>query len=154
MLLPRGAAIAMGCCCAALHGMVALETAATLPPETLGRIVGVKSIRETRAGQLCDGRVSFLAVPADDAGAESGSIEFQSPCVASAEGTWQVDETTQMLRWRLEYDRSSVFYSAPLDAFAAPQKSNRVKGDVLAAPRSEPEAMRKVGSFDLTLRSR
>ena len=43
---------------------------------------------------------------------------------------------------RLEYEKSSVFFSFALD-----EKSLRGTGEIYASPRADPASLRKVGTF-------
>ena len=119
---------------------------AVLPPEASG----TWAITETRAGQKCTATLmlapSRLAQAAEDL--NRGAARYQGVCVDSADGSWLTREgegdAAARLAWRLEYDKSTVFF-----AFDLPETGELAgKGDVYAAPRSDPKALRKVGVFD------
>ena len=87
--------------------------------------------------------------PQSAADMNRGSARYQGVCVDSADGSWIVQESgdASRLAWRLEYERSTVFFSLPITQSA--QDGTLVgKGDVFAQPRSDPNGLKKVGSFD------
>ena len=49
-------------------------------------IPGSWQLRETRAGNLCEARVTFLAEP----GALEGNVRLSSPCTDPGVGVWRV----------------------------------------------------------------
>jgi len=113
------------------------DAALALPPAA-----GTWAIEETRAGNKCSATL-LLQPQAEDRGA----ARYQGVCVDSASGSWLVKDTPQAprLAWRLEYEKSTVFFSTELSEAADGTLTG--KGEVFAAPRSDPAALRRVGTF-------
>ena len=118
-------------------------------------VSGQWMITETRAGNRCTGRLALEKRGAKEQpsqsvlGMQRGSAAYSSPCVDPAQGTWTAQQggrTGPRLAARLEYEKSTVFYSLGLD------ESNKGKlkgyGEIYAAPRSDPNNLRKVGLFE------
>ena len=51
------------------------------------------------------------------------------------------------LAWRLEYEKSTVYFALDLQTSETDGALNG-KGDVFAAPRAEPKAIKRVGGFE------
>jgi len=140
--------LAAGALAAALAARVVLVSAA-LPPDASG----TWAIVETRGGQKCTATLmlqpSRLAQSAADL--SRGAARYQGECVDSADGSWLVQEgraesAPPRLAWRLEYERSTVFFAVDV----ATQRDGALggaNGEVYAAPRADPKALRKVGTF-------
>ena len=120
-------------------------SSAVLPPDTSG----TWAITETRAGQKCTATLMLqptrLAQSAEEL--NRGAARYQGVCVDSADGSWLVQEgdPSPRLAWRLEYDKSLVYFSFPV---VAQDGTLGGSGDVFAHPRSDPKSIRKVGTFD------
>ena len=123
---------------------------AALPPDASG----TWAIDETRGGQQCTATLMLQPMRPPQSAAEMrrGSAHYQGVCVDSADGSWIVQEgvaegAPPRLAWRLEYDKSTVFFSFDVNE----NRGDGVlsgRGDVFAAPRSEPSGLRRVGSFE------
>lgn len=126
------ALLAGGLACASLP-----QAALAFPPAA-----GTWAIEETRAGNKCSATL-LLQPQAEDRGA----ARYQGVCVDSASGAWLLKDTLPVprLAWRLEYEKSTVFFSTELSAAADGTLTG--KGEVFAAPRSDPAAIRRVGTF-------
>lgn len=121
-------------------GLVSMSlphSALALPPTA-----GTWAIEETRAGNKCSATL-LLQPQAEDRGA----ARYQGVCVDSASGSWLLKDTppAPRLAWRLEYEKSTVFFSTELSEAADGTLTG--KGEVFAAPRSDPSALRRVGTF-------
>lgn len=79
---------------------------------------------------------------------QRGAARYQGVCVDSADGSWLVQEgePAPRLAWRLEYEKSTVFFA--FDVVEGSDGALSGKGDVYASPRSDPKAIRRVGAFD------
>ena len=137
---------ASGCVLAAL--VLPSASVATLPPDTSG----TWAIDETRGGQQCTATLMLQPTRAPLSAAEMrrGAARYQGVCVDSADGSWLVQEgaaegAPPRLAWRLEYEKSTVFFSFEVKENGGGRLSGR--GDVFAAPRSDPSGLRRVGSF-------
>ena len=131
----------------ALFALLPAAALAALPPDASG----TWAITETRGGQKCTATLMLQPTrqPQSAADMNRGSARYQGVCVDSADGSWIVQESgdASRLAWRLEYERSTVFFSLPITESA--QDGTLVgKGDVFAQPRSDPNGLKKVGSFD------
>ena len=146
MLLPQAASL-----------LAAVMITAGAPNLLADDVSGRYTISETRAGNRCTGLLSLTAAERGDPvpgaqtvlGAQRGSASYTSPCVDPAVGTWTAqdgDRTGPRLAARLEYGKSSVFYSLALEQ--APDGALAGKGEIYAAPRIDPNALRKVGIFE------
>ena len=120
-----------------LASMSLPDAAIALPPAA-----GTWAIEETRAGNKCSATL-LLQPQAEDRGA----ARYQGVCVDSASGSWLLKDTppAPRLAWRLEYEKSTVFFSTELSEAADGTLTG--KGEVFAAPRSDPAALRRVGTF-------
>ena len=120
--------------------------AAALPPDASG----TWAITETRGGQKCTATLMLqptrLALSAEDL--DRGAARYQGVCVDSADGSWLVQEGPDAARlvWRLEYEKSTVFFA--FDVAEAADGALGGNGDVYAAPRADPKAIKRVGNFD------
>ena len=118
---------------------------ATLPTQTFG----TWAITETRAGNKCTATLLLqpvrLAQSAEDL--QRGAAQYQGVCVDSASGSWVVQDgdPTPRLAWRLEYEKSTVFFSSSISQDASGALIG--KGDVYASPRGDPSNLRRVGNF-------
>lgn len=118
-------------------------------------VSGRWSITETRAGNQCVATLSLSATSSGRSsetvlGAQRGSARFSGPCVDPAMGTWTAQEggsSGPRLASRLEYEKSSVFYSLG-ELTRENGGALRGKGEIYVAPRSDPNALRRVGKFD------
>ena len=110
-------------------------------------IPGEWMMKETRAGNLCESRAVFIA---DTPGALEGSVTVRSPCLDAGAGAWKLvfDEEKPTFGWALDYERSRVFYSATQVVAAQPGGTVRARGIIRAAPRTSPDQLRPVGTFD------
>ena len=91
-----------------------------------------------------------------------GAARYQGICVDSADGSWIVQEGASSARggdgatavvpprlaWRLEYEKSTVYFAVDLDESRSDGVLAGTGGDVYAAPRANPKAIAKVGGFD------
>jgi len=115
---------------------------AVLPPMASG----TWAITESRGGQKCTATLMLqptrLAQSAEDL--NRGAARYQGVCVDSADGSWIVQEGAEAprLAWRLEYEKSTVFFAADLNG-----DGKEGKGSVYAAPRTDPKAIKRVGEF-------
>ena len=123
---------------------VACLLACASPPPTVAASVydslaGAYSLRETRAGNLCLGRLTLGA---------DGVAAYTSPCVDAARGAWKATEGGG-LAWTLQYDRSTVLYTVLSDGIG----DGAATGEVIAVPRAaaagRDASPRRVGSFQL-----
>ena len=130
---------------AAAATIIASQSAlAILPPSA----AGTWAITETRGGQRCTANLMLqpvrLAQSAEDL--SRGAARYQGVCVDSADGSWVMQEGKEAnearLAWRLEYDKSTVYFSADLSG-----DGSSGDGTVFAAPRAEPKALKRVGTF-------
>ena len=92
-----------------------------------------------------------MRAPQSAAEMRRGSARYQGVCVDSADGSWIVQEgvtegAPPRLAWRLEYEKSNVFFSFDVKENSGDGALSG-RGDVFAAPRSEPSGLRRVGSF-------
>jgi hypothetical protein len=133
---------------AAVFGSVTLPAVAALPPDTSG----TWAITETRGGQKCTATLMLQPTRAPQSAEEMrrGAARYQGVCVDSADGSWIVQEAAgdgARLAWRLEYERSTVYFAFDVKT-SATDGTLVGQGDVYAAPRADPKALRRVGGFD------
>lgn len=134
----------------------AAEPAATAGQE----VAGQWKIVETRAGQRCTGSLILEPELASSSpsmiplGTRRGAASYSGPCVDAARGTWAFQEgaaagQSARVASRLEYEKSSVFYSFALDDNGRGSAAIRLSGsgEIYASPRADPTSLRKVGSF-------
>ena len=124
-------------------------------PDLLAEDVsGQWNLVEARAGNKCTGTLSLVGdgkSPSSQAvlGTQRGYASYSGPCVDSATGTWTAQDGAQTgprLAARLAYVKSTVFYSLALDR--ANDGTLKGSGEIYAAPKSDPNTLRKVGLFD------
>ena len=147
----RPAAIALAIASSALVSFFSatLPAAAVLPPDTSG----TWAVTETRGGQKCSATLMLQPTRAPQSAAETrrGAARYQGVCVDSADGSWivqeGVDDGLPRLAWRLEYEKSTVYFALDLQTSAV-DGALAGQGDVFAAPRAEPKALRRVGGFE------
>lgn len=147
MILPPGTAALL------LSTTVLLATG---PDLRVDDVSGSWTLTETRAGNRCTGTLTLQNAAAQTQpsqqtvlGTQRGSARFSGPCVDPASGTWTAQDgelTGPRLAAKLEYDKSSVFYSLALDR--SRDGTLVGKGEIYASPRRDPEAVRRVGVFD------
>jgi hypothetical protein len=128
---------------AAAAASIASHAGAAIPPSA----AGTWAITETRGGQKCTANLMLqpvrLAQSAEDL--SRGAARYQGVCVDSADGSWvvqQEDAAAPRLAWKLEYEKSTVFFAADLEG-----DGSQGKGSVYAAPRADPKAIKRVGEF-------
>ena len=133
------------CACAARALTVAAFAADT---SSLG-IPGVWTLKETRAGNLCEARAEFVT---DGPGSLEGRVAVRSPCFDTGQGVFRLvlDGDQPTFGWALDYEKSRVFYSATQVEAARPGGVVRARGIIRAAKRSEPDRLAPVGSFTAT----
>lgn len=126
----------------------ALEAA--LPPDT----AGTWAIESTLRGQKCTATLMLqpTRAPQSVEDMRRGSARYQGICVDAADGSWLVQEGAKggdsppRLAWRLDYPRSTVFFS--FDVEERPDGALGGRGEVYATPRADPRALTRVGVFD------
>ena len=140
---------ALASCALACALALPRNTFAALPPDASG----TWAIDETRGGQQCTATLMLQPMRAPQSAAEMrrGSARYQGVCVDSADGSWIAQEgvtegAPPRLAWRLEYEKSNVFFSFDVKENSGDGALSG-RGDVFAAPRSEPSGLRRVGSF-------
>lgn len=109
-------------------------------------IPGTWSLKETRAGNLCEARADFATEGPD---ALVGRVAVRSPCFDPGFGAWQIvlDGDSPTFGWALDYEKSRVFYSVQQVEGAKPGGTVRARGIIRAARRSEPDRLAPVGTF-------
>ena len=125
---------------------------AALPPDASG----TWAVMETRGGQTCTATLMLQPTRAPQSVAETlrGAARYQGVCVDSADGSWVVQEGSggegvsgSRLAWRLEYEKSTVYFA--VDLVESPRDGALGgRGDVYAAPRADPRALAKVGNVE------
>lgn len=124
---------------------------AALPPDTSG----TWAISEIRGGQKCTATLMLQPMQAPQSAEETrrGAARYQGVCVDSADGSWLVqegpsDSSPPRLAWRLDYEKSLVFYGFDVESSSKDGSSLVGRGDVYAAPKANPKGIAKVGSFE------
>ena len=110
-------------------------------------IPGTWELKETRAGNLCMARAVFTQ---DPPGADEGRVTVSSPCFDTGSGAWRAVYTgdAPTFGWALDYERSTVLYSASRVEAARPGGTVKARGIIRAAKRSEPNKLAPVGTFE------
>mgnify|MGYP006104766565 CR=1 FL=1 len=147
---PSPASFALALTAAALVShSAALPATALLPPDTSG----TWAVTETRGGQKCSATLMLQPTRAPQSAEEMrrGAARYQGVCVDSADGSWIAQEGLgdgpARLAWRLEYEKSTVYFALDLQTSTA-DGALAGKGDVYSAPRAEPKAIKRVGGFE------
>ena len=148
---PSPASVALALAAAALVShSAALPATAVLPPDTSG----TWAVTETREGQTqCSATLMLQPTRAPQSAEEMrrGAARYQGVCVDSADGSWIAQEGLgdgpARLAWRLEYEKSTVYFALDLQTSTA-DGALAGKGDVYSAPRAEPKAIKRVGGFE------
>ena len=145
--LQRGLAAAL----LSLSLLLASATTATasLPPDTSG----TWAIETYLRGQKCSATLMLQPTRAPQSAEETrrGAARYQGVCVEPADGSWVVregvggDGTAARLAWRLEYPRQEVYFAFDVEERGGGALGGT--GDVYAAPRTDPKAIKRVGDF-------
>jgi len=137
--------VVAGTCAASTIGIAA---AVAVDTSSLG-IPGTWSMKETRAGNLCEARASFST---DEPGSLEGRVTVRSPCFDAGTGAYKLvlEGGQPTFGWALDYEKSRVFYSATQVEAARPGGTVKARGIIRAAKRSEPDRLAPVGSFTAT----
>lgn len=149
---------------AALRAVVSFTAASVIASSSIGAataagasdavlssvgIPGIWSLKETRAGNLCEAQAAFIV---DDPGSLEGGVTVRSPCFDTGKGAWKLvlDGDKPTFGWALDFEKSRVFYSTTSVEAARPGGTVKAKGLIQAVPRSaDPGApMRPIGTFD------
>ena len=110
-------------------------------------IPGTWTLKETRAGNLCEARADFTQ---NAPGSLDGRVTVRSPCFDTGTGAWRIvlDGDKPVFGWALDFEKSRVFYSATQVEAARPGGTVKAKGIVRAMPRASPDKLAPVGTFD------
>ena len=114
-------------------------------------IPGTWSLRETRAGNLCESQAAFMVDSGSAPGVLEGGVTVRSPCFDTGKGAWKLvlDSEKPTFGWALDFEKSRVFYSTTAVEAARPGGTVKAKGIIQAVPRADPNApMRAIGTFD------
>lgn len=85
-------------------------------------------------------------MPQTTADLQRGAARYQGACAASADGSWRVEEgDPARLAWRLEYDKSTVYFALHLAEGSDGALSG--KGDFYDTARAGT-VVKRVGTFD------